>query len=174
MDAIMTDETSGSKMKWLWLAVLIIALDLGTKAMATAMLTYASPVPVMPSFNLTLLHNTGAAFSFLAGAAGWQRWFFVVLAIGVSVALVVWLKTLKRNETWTAIAIVLILGGALGNVYDRVVHGYVVDFLHFYWNDWHFPAFNLADTAITIGAGMMILDMFRKPAEGVADGSDQH
>lgn len=173
MDAIMTDETSGSKMKWLWLAVLIIALDLGTKAMATAMLTYASPVPVMPSFNLTLLHNTGAAFSFLAGAAGWQRWFFVVLAIGVSVALVVWLKTLKRNETWTAIAIVLILGGALGNVYDRVVHGYVVDFLHFYWNDWHFPAFNLADTAITIGAGMMILDMFRKPAEGVADGSDQ-
>ncbi|MBO6850518.1 MAG: signal peptidase II [Marinobacter sp.] len=174
MDAIMTDETSGSKMKWLWLAVLIIALDLGTKAMATAMLTYASPVPVMPSFNLTLLHNTGAAFSFLAGAAGWQRWFFVVLAIGVSVALVVWLKTLKRNETWTAIAIVLILGGALGNVYDRLVHGYVVDFLHFYWNDWHFPAFNLADTAITIGAGMMILDMFRKPAEGVADGSDQH
>ncbi|MCK7552061.1 signal peptidase II [Marinobacter goseongensis] len=174
MDAVMTDDASGSKMKWLWLAVLVIALDLGTKATATAMLTYASPVAVMPSFNLTLLHNTGAAFSFLAGAAGWQRWFFVVLAIGVSVALVIWLKSLKRNETWTAIAIVLILGGALGNVYDRVVHGYVVDFLHFYWNDWHFPAFNLADTAITIGAGMMILDMFRKPAEGVADGSDQH
>lgn len=123
MEAAMTDDSTGSKLKWLWLAVLVIALDLGTKAMATAMLTYASPVPVMPSFNLTLLHNTGAAFSFLAGAAGWQRWFFVVLAIGVSVALVVWLKALKRHETWTAVAIVLILGGALGNVYDRVVHG---------------------------------------------------
>ncbi|MEX2476064.1 signal peptidase II [Marinobacter sp.] len=172
MDAVMTDERTGSKLKWLWLAVLVIALDLGTKAMATAMLTYANPVPVMPSFNLTLLHNTGAAFSFLAGAAGWQRWFFVVLAIGVSVALVIWLKTLKLQETWTAIAIALILGGAIGNVYDRIVHGYVVDFLHFYWNDWHFPAFNLADTAITIGAGMMILDMFRKPPGAAAEGSD--
>jgi signal peptidase II len=82
---------------------------------------------------------------------------------------VIWLKGLKREETWTAIAIALILGGAIGNVYDRVVHGYVVDFLHVYWQNWHFPAFNLADTAITIGAGMMILDIFRKPA---TDGDD--
>lgn len=174
MDAVMSDEHPGAKLKWLWLAVLVIALDLGTKAMATAMLTYGNPVPVIPSFNLTLLHNTGAAFSFLAGADGWQRWFFVVLAIGVSVALVIWLRSLKRHETWLAVAIALILGGALGNVYDRVVHGYVVDFLHFYWQDWHFPAFNLADTAITMGAGMMILDMFRKPPEEAADGSDKH
>ncbi|WP_297797896.1 signal peptidase II [uncultured Marinobacter sp.] len=174
MDAVMSDERPGAKLKWLWLAVLVIALDLGTKAMATAMLTYGNPVPVIPSFNLTLLHNTGAAFSFLAGADGWQRWFFVVLAIGVSVALVIWLRSLKSHETWLAVAIALILGGALGNVYDRVVHGYVVDFLHFYWQDWHFPAFNLADTAITIGAGMMILDMFRKPPEEAADGSDKH
>ncbi|EON90707.1 lipoprotein signal peptidase [Marinobacter lipolyticus SM19] len=174
MDAVMSDERPGAKLKWLWLSVLVIALDLGTKAMATAMLTYGNPVPVIPSFNLTLLHNTGAAFSFLAGADGWQRWFFVVLAIGVSVALVIWLRSLKRHETWLAVAVALILGGALGNVYDRVVHGYVVDFLHFYWQDWHFPAFNLADTAITIGAGMMILDMFRKPPEEVADGSDKH
>ncbi len=85
--------------------------------------------------------------------------------------LVYWLRSLKRSETWTAIAIVLILGGALGNVYDRVVHGYVVDFLHFYWQDWHFPAFNVADIAITVGAGMMILDMFRKPSDEAADGS---
>ncbi|MCG2581431.1 MAG: signal peptidase II [Marinobacter sp.] len=174
MDAVMSDERPGAKLKWLWLAVLVIALDLGTKAMATAMLTYGNPVPVIPSFNLTLLHNTGAAFSFLAGADGWQRWFFVVLAIGVSVALVVWLRSLKHYETWLAVAIALILGGALGNVYDRIVHGYVVDFLHFYWQDWHFPAFNLADTAITIGAGMMILDMFRKPPEEAADGSNKH
>ena len=163
---VMTEGKAGSKLKWLWLAVLVIVVDLGTKAMATAMLTYANPVPVLPSFNLTLLHNTGAAFSFLANADGWQRWFFVALALVVSVVLVTWLRKLKANETWIAIAIVLILGGALGNVYDRVVHGYVVDFLHFYWQDWHFPAFNLADTAITIGAAMMILDLFRKPADG--------
>lgn len=166
MDAAMTDNAMGSKLKWLWLAALVIVIDLGTKAMASAMLTYGEPVAIMPMFNLTLLHNTGAAFSFLAQADGWQRWFFVALALVVSVVLVSWLRKLQTHETWTAVAIVLILGGALGNVYDRVVHGYVVDFLHFYWQDWHFPAFNLADTAITIGAGMMILDIFRKPADG--------
>jgi len=159
------EETNGSKLRWLWLAALVILLDLGTKAIASSMLNYGEPVPVLPIFNFTLLHNTGAAFSFLAGASGWQRWFFVALAAVVSVVLFRWLKSLREDETWSAIAIVLILGGALGNVYDRVVHGYVVDFLHFYWNDYHFPAFNFADVAITIGAGMMILDIFRNPGD---------
>lgn len=164
-------EIPRSKLRWLWLAGLVIVLDLGTKALASAMLEYGVPVPVVPMFNLTLLHNTGAAFSFLAGESGWQRWFFVSLAAVVSVVLFRWLKSLQPSETWSAIAIVLILGGALGNVYDRVVHGYVVDFLHFYWNGYHFPAFNIADTAITIGAGMMILDIFRQSG-GSKDSAD--
>ncbi|BES69978.1 signal peptidase II [Marinobacter nanhaiticus D15-8W] len=154
-----------SPLNWLWLAAVVIALDLGTKALASSMLSYGEPVPVLPFFNLTLLHNTGAAFSFLAGEAGWQRWFFIGLAAVVSVVLVRWLVTLKSNERWMACAIALILGGAIGNVYDRVIHGYVVDFIHFYWNQYHFPAFNLADTAITVGAIMMIVDLFRKPQE---------
>jgi len=165
----MTERVTGSQLKWLWLAVLVVAIDLGTKAIASAMLTYGNPVPVIPMFNLTLLHNTGAAFSFLAGAAGWQRWFFITLAVVVSAVLIVWLRKLQRHETWTAIAIVLILGGAIGNVYDRVVHGYVVDFIHVYWRNWHFPAFNLADTAITLGALMMVRDVFRKPEDSGAD-----
>lgn len=166
----MTDSARPRVMlRWLWLAVLVIVIDLGTKAMATAWLSYGQPVPVMPLFNLTLLHNTGAAFSFLAGADGWQRWFFVILALVVSGVLVRWLSTLRRHETWMAIAIVLILGGALGNVYDRIVHGYVVDFLHFYWGGYHFPAFNIADAAITVGAVMMIIDMFRNSSS-----SDDH
>jgi len=165
----MTERVTGSQLKWLWLAVLVVAIDLGTKAIASAMLTYGNPVPVIPMFNLTLLHNTGAAFSFLAGAAGWQRWFFITLAVVVSAVLIVWLRKLQRYETWTAIAIVLILGGAIGNVYDRVVHGYVVDFIHVYWRNWHFPAFNLADTAITLGALMMVRDVFRKPEDAGAD-----
>lgn len=174
MGMVRSDARQGQQLKWLWLALLVLVLDLGTKAIASSVLAYASPVPVLPFFNFTLLHNTGAAFSFLAGAAGWQRWFFVVLALVVSVTLVFWLRSLKRDETWLAIALVLILGGALGNVYDRIVHGYVVDFLHFYWNDWHFPAFNIADAGITIGAGMMILDMFRKPSESTEGSGDKN
>ena len=159
-------------LRWLWLAALVVALDLTTKAMASAMLTYAQPVPILPMFNLTLLLNTGAAFSFLANEAGWQRWIFIALALAVSVFLVRWLSTLKEGETWMAVAIVLILGGAIGNVYDRMVHGYVVDFVHLYWGNYHFPAFNIADMAITAGAAMMIIDMFRKPS-GSADGGDK-
>lgn len=149
-------------LKWLWLSAVVVVLDLGTKWLATDMLDYAISVPVLPFFNFTLLHNTGAAFSFLASAGGWQRWFFAALAVAISVMLVKWLASIKGDK-WLAIAIALVLGGALGNLYDRVLLGYVVDFLHFYWDSYHFPAFNVADSAITVGAIMMALDIFRKP-----------
>jgi len=147
-------------LKWLSLSIVIVAADLITKYFAATTFDYAVPVPIMPSFNLTLLHNTGAAFSFLATESGWQRWFFIILASLVSLGLVKWLSSL-RKEPMVALAVALILGGAIGNLYDRVTLGYVVDFLHFYWNDYHFPAFNIADSAITVGAGLMILDIFK-------------
>ena len=151
-------------LKYLWISLVVIALDLYTKHLASTLLDYGISVPVLPIFKFTLLHNTGAAFSFLADQSGWQRWFFAVLALVVSGILVKWLATLK-NDRWLAVAIALVLGGALGNLYDRVVFGYVVDFLHFHWENNHFPAFNIADTAITIGAIMMALDIFRQGRE---------
>lgn len=147
-----------AQLKWMWLAVFVIALDLATKMVAEHFLTYAQPVYVLPVFDLTLLYNKGAAFSFLANESGWQRWFFTVIAVGVSIALTIWLMTLKSSEKWISIALVLIIGGALGNLYDRLAYGHVVDFLHFHWGPHYFPAFNIADTAITIGAGMLIID----------------
>ena len=142
------------------IAALIVAADLATKALATAWLNYAEPVPVLPCFNFTLLHNTGAAFSFLAGAGGWQRWFFVVVALLICVFLGRWLLTLKPSERWLGTALAFVLGGAIGNLYDRVVHGYVVDFIHFHWAGYHFPAFNIADSFITIGAIMLAIHLF--------------
>lgn len=148
-------------LSWLWLSAAVIVLDLGTKALASAMLVYGQPVEVLAFFNLTLLHNTGAAFSFLAGHDGWQRWFFALIAVGASIGLTVWLTRLKAHETLMAAALALIIGGALGNLYDRLMLGYVVDFLSFHWNDYYFPAFNLADTAITLGAIALIFESLR-------------
>ena len=114
---------------------------------------------VFELMNLTRLHNTGAAFSFLASASGWQRWFFVFLGLGVSVFIMAWLRGLPpRGQGWLAAGLALILGGALGNVIDRLVYGHVVDFLHFHYGDWYFPAFNAADSAITAGAICLIID----------------
>ena len=149
---------NNSMLKYLWLTVLVIILDQVTKYMASSLLMYAKPVAIMPLFNFTLLHNTGAAFSFLNEAGGWQRWLFTVIALGVSVFLVLWLKRLTVQERLQAVSLALILGGALGNVIDRVRYGYVVDFLDFYYNKSHFPAFNIADSAITIGAILIIYD----------------
>lgn len=147
-------------LKWLWLSLLVIVLDQLTKYMASSLLTYYKPLAVMPMFNLTLMHNTGAAFSFLNDAGGWQRWFFTIIALGVSVFLTLWLKRLTAQEKLQAIALALILGGAIGNVIDRIWLGYVIDFLDVYYQNWHFPAFNIADSAITIGAVLIIYDSF--------------
>lgn len=149
---------------WLWIALLVIALDQASKFWAVASLGFHQPMPIIPFFNLTLMHNTGAAFSFLAHESGWQRWFFSVLAIVVSAALIHWLRTLRRDEIAMGIALNLILGGALGNVFDRLYYGYVIDFIDIYYQQWHFPAFNIADSAITVGAFIILLDALRGKA----------
>lgn len=143
---------------WVWLALLVIAVDLISKVLAESYLTYATPVHILPVFDLTLLYNKGAAFSFLASQGGWQRWFFTAIALGVSLVLLLWLKRLPRSAKWLPIAIALILGGALGNLIDRIVYGHVVDFLSFHWQGMYFPAFNVADSAITLGAIMLVID----------------
>ncbi|MDO6563640.1 signal peptidase II [Amphritea sp. 1_MG-2023] len=152
-------SSSRSALPWLWLAALVIVLDLFTKYQASRLLPYGIAHPQLPVFDLTLLHNTGAAFSFLASAGGWQRWLFALIALLVSVVLVIWIARTPRQQRWLGAGLALVLGGALGNLYDRVVHGYVVDFISLHYNGYYFPAFNLADTAITIGAGMLIIDM---------------
>ena len=151
------------KLPWLLLSVLILIGDRLTKDFFEGSLSMYQQIVVIPGyFSWTLAYNTGAAFSFLADAAGWQRWFFAGIAVVVSAVLVVWLKRLKRNETLLAVALTMVLGGALGNLYDRVVLGHVVDFILVHWqNRWYFPAFNLADTFITIGAILLALDIFK-------------
>jgi len=145
-------------LKWLWLSALVIVFDQVTKYMVTDSLQLFQSIPIMPSLNLVLVHNSGAAFSFLSDAGGWQRWFFAVIAMVVSVVIVVWLKRLKSSERRLAVALSLVLGGAVGNVWDRIVHGYVIDFIDVYYGGWHWPAFNVADSAICVGAALLIID----------------
>ncbi|REH40552.1 signal peptidase II [Paraperlucidibaca baekdonensis] len=145
-------------LNWLWLAVLIYVADFYTKAWASSSLYYGQSIEILPFLNWTLAHNTGAAFSFLHDAGGWQRWFFVGIAVVVSVALIIWMARLPRGSRWLPLALALLLGGAVGNLHDRLVQGYVVDFIHVYWQNWHFPAFNIADCGITVGAIMLIID----------------
>jgi signal peptidase II len=140
----------------------IVALDQATKAWVLALFEHGESVVVTPFFNLVLFLNTGASFSFLADAGGWQRWFFTVLALGVSVWLVALLRR-HANEILMASSLTLILGGAVGNVIDRIRFGAVTDFLHFHWNEHYFPAFNVADSCITVGVILMIwVELFGK------------
>lgn len=152
--------------RWYLLALAVIALDLGTKYWASAALEYGRPVVFTSFFNFTLLHNHGAAFSFLSDAGGWQRWFFTGIALVVSVALIVWLAR-SADKVREAFGFSMILGGAVGNLYDRLQHGYVVDFIVVHYQDYYWPAFNLADSAITLGAICLLADLFltREKAE---------
>jgi signal peptidase II len=149
---------------WLWLSALVIFLDQVTKQMIAKNFAWYESKAILPHLNLVYMKNTGAAFSMLSSAPALV---FVALGVAVSVGILVWLRRNPRGQAMIAIAFCLILGGALGNVIDRVTRQYVVDFIDFYWGSWHFAAFNLADSAITVGAGLLILDMIlqsRKPA----------
>ncbi|CAH0175149.1 signal peptidase II [Pseudomonas glycinis] len=151
------------RLSWLWLSLLVLVIDQASKFYFEAKLEMFQQIVIIPDlFSWTLAYNTGAAFSFLADSSGWQRWLFALIAIVVSAVLVVWLKRLGRNDTWLAVALALVLGGALGNLYDRIALGHVIDFILVHWqNRWYFPAFNIADSAITVGAIMLALDMFK-------------
>ncbi len=152
---------TNSMLKWLWLSALIVVLDLASKAVATHYLLLYQPLPVFPGFNWTLAHNSGAAFSFLANESGWQRWFFSVIALVVSIGITLWIKRLVPTQTLLAVALALVLGGAVGNLWDRVTLGYVVDFIDVYYQQKHWPAFNIADSAICMGAVLLVIDSFR-------------
>jgi len=144
---------------WLALALVVAVLDQMTKLMVVDNLMLYQRIPVLPFFDFVLLHNTGAAFSFLSDAAGWQNWLFTGVAAIVSVGITWWLVTLPRTgRKVLAIGLALVLGGAIGNLIDRVLYGYVVDFLLFYYRDWSYPAFNIADSAITCGVVLILFD----------------
>ena len=156
------------RLSWLWLTLLVLVIDQASKVYFDGALQMYQQIVIIPDyFSWTLAYNTGAAFSFLADSAGWQRWLFALIAVVVSAVLVVWLKRLGRDDTWLAIALALILGGALGNLYDRIAYGHVIDFILVHWqNRWYFPAFNFADSAICVGAVMLALDMFKSKKSG--------
>lgn len=148
-------------MKWLWLSAAVLLVDQVTKQLALIWLAPYERLPVTPFFNLTLVFNPGAAFSFLGDATGWQRWFFTLFAGAVTAILLVWLYRLPRDQPLTAAALGLVIGGAIGNALDRLFYGHVIDFIDFYVGDWHWPAFNVADSAITVGVILLLADAWR-------------
>lgn len=161
-----TGGRSGSGwLLWIGIAALIVVVDQFTKVLILGRFQYGDSLPVTGFFNLVRVHNLGAAFSFLSDAGGWQRWFFTGLGT-VATLVMLWLLRSHAGQRLFCSAISFILGGAVGNVIDRLLHGYVVDFLDFYWGRWHFPAFNVADCAITVGAGLLILDELLRVRRG--------
>ncbi len=142
--------------RWLWIVLVVLVLDQSSKLAAEHFLTLHQPLPLLPYFNLTLVYNPGAAFSFLSEAGGWQRGFFIAVGLIASTVIFFWLRRLGPGEGLSGWSLSLILGGALGNVIDRVWHGSVIDFLDVYYENWHWPAFNIADSAISVGVVLLI------------------
>ena len=155
--SLLNNMPKANSLNWLWLSVVVIIFDQLTKYWAEYILR-EKVIVVFSWFDFSLVHNSGAAFGFLAGAGGWQHVFFVALAVVVSVMLVYFIRELKSYELQLAVAYALILGGAIGNVIDRLLYQYVVDFIHWFYNDWHWPHFNIADSAICIGAALLIAE----------------
>ena len=153
--------SGGALLGWLLLAAAVFAADQWTKWLILGAYRLGDATRVTDFFNIVRAHNSGAAFSFLAGASGWQRWFFTIVGIAAAI-FIVWLLRSHPGQRLFSFALALLLGGAIGNVVDRLQHGYVVDFLDFHWAGWHFPAFNVADSAITVGAACLILDELRR------------
>lgn len=154
-----------SMLRWLGLSFIVVLADQFTKVLIVGYFQLGDSTLVTSFFNLVRAHNTGAAFSFLNGASGWQRWFFTAIGVAAA-ALIFWLLRSHASQRLFSFALAFILGGAIGNVFDRVLYGHVVDFLDFHWRNWHFPAFNVADSAITIGAACLILDEFLRVRRG--------
>ena len=160
----MSDTTNrGRAAIWLLLSVLVVLADQLSKRYITSHYGEFEFTTVLPVLDITRMHNVGAAFSFLATASGWQRWLFISLAVIVSIGIVVWLYRMPRSQGLLACGLALVLGGAIGNVIDRIRLGAVVDFIHFHWDRAYFPAFNVADSAITVGAACLILDALLEP-----------
>jgi signal peptidase II len=152
-------ENRGRAAAWLILSALVVVLDQVSKAYISMNFGEFDFVRILPVLDITHMHNVGAAFSFLASASGWQRWVFIALAVVVSITITVWLCLQPRGiHALLAAGLALVLGGALGNVIDRIRLGYVIDFIHFHWDRAYFPAFNVADSAITVGAACLLLD----------------
>ena len=147
-------------MRWLWVSLGVLVLDQYSKVLVDSALALHESIDLLPSLALRKIYNSGAAFSFLSDASGWQRWFFIGLAVLIIVVLTVWLSRLPRNQLRLALALSLVLGGAAGNLVDRVFYGYVIDFIDVYYASWHWPTFNIADSAISIGAVLLLLDAF--------------
>lgn len=157
----------GIPWRWYAVALAVVVLDWLSKQWALAALPYATPQPLLPVLDLTLVYNRGAAFSFLSDAGGWQRWLFGAIALAASITISVWIARLPRQAVWMPLALALVLGGALGNLYDRIVLGHVVDFISAHWGEHYWPAFNVADSAICGGAAIIVLLTFlEKPAAG--------
>lgn len=149
-----------SGLVWLWLSLLLLVADFASKTLVVNTMNLRDSIDILPFFNLTYVHNYGAAFSFLSDETGWQRWFLSLIAITISGLLIWWLKRLPASNKVLCGAYSLVLAGAIGNLYDRMYYGYVIDFLHFYYESWHFPAFNIADSAICVGAALLLFDAF--------------